>query len=227
MLYREVSALRFKDNSKKRIKEVVPYDVEFLLKINEKTKKYRITPKSLKAFTIGYLFGNGIVKSLKNIHELKIDGKTIIVKVDKDSLPLSPVKSKLKISTEDVFESFKSLEKNAKIWKITGGTHIAGLISDGNKIFEEDISRHAAIDKVLGHGILKNLNFSESFVVYSGRVSDSLILKLTRLGIPIVISNAAPMYSALSLAKDYNITIVGFVRDRRFNVYTCPHRISL
>ena len=92
-------------------------------------------------------------------------------------------------------------------------------------MFSEDIGRHNAIDKVFGECILKELPTDDHIVVTSGRVSSEIIYKVVKRNIPILISKSAPTNRGVELATDLGITLVGFVREGRMNLYTHARRV--
>ena len=91
----------------------------------------------------------------------------------------------------------------------------------------EDIGRHNAVDKVIGVGVSSNLDFQEHFISSSGRLSGDLVLKAVRMHIPIVASMTSAIDSGIEAARRTGITLIGFVRGKRMNVYTKPERIVL
>ena len=103
--------------------------------------------------------------------------------------------------------------------------HIIFIVYKNNFIVKEDVSRHVAVDKVIGYGILHNYDLSNSYVIYSGRMPADMVIKIVRAGIPVLASNAAPAYSGCETAKKGNVTLVGFLRGQRFNVYNNKNRI--
>jgi len=137
------------------------------------------------------------------------------------------VNSDLKISREEIFNGIKKLNENANLWKKTGGTHISGLLHEQNFLFVEDISRHITLDKLIGIGISKNLNFANSCFFTSGRISSDFISKIVRINVPIMVTKASVTDKAIEIAKSCNITLIGFVRNNKFNVYSHKERIIL
>ncbi len=121
---------------------------------------------------------------------------------------------------------FNDFQARSELFRSTGCVHSAAL-SDGRVIicFAEDIGRHNAVDKVIGFALLENISFSGKIMLASGRISSEIASKCSRWGIPVLATRTAPTNLAVEIAEESGITIVGFVRGNRFNVYTHPERI--
>ncbi len=232
-----------------QVEEKIVCDEEIEIIINETvSRRFSISPFSLKEFAIGYMLGEGLAVSMDNITELNIEDRIIHVGIDLADFDIrkelvvgsdcfggwrrkielvEEVKSDFHITKEDLFNSFNKLREESKVWRETGGTHIAGLVTKDKFLAIEDVSRHVAIDKVIGAGALNKCDLSHSFIVYSGRMPADMVIKIARVGIPILASNAAPTSSGYSVAEKSGITMIGFVRDDRFNIYTHPQRIII
>lgn len=232
-----------------KVEEKIVCDEEIEIIINETvSRRFSISPCSLKEFAIGYMLGEGLAISIDNITQLDIEDRTIHVGIDLVDFDIrkelvvgsdcfggwrrkielvDEVKSDFQITKEELFNSFNKLREESKVWKETGGTHIAGLVNQDKFLAIEDVSRHVAVDKVIGAGALNKCDFSQSFIVYSGRMPADMVIKIARVGIPILASNAAPTSSGFSVAGKSGITMIGFVRDDRFNIYTYPQRILI
>ncbi len=116
----------------------------------------------------------------------------------------------------------------SKLYLETGGVHSAAL-SDGRSIlsFSEDIGRHNAVDKLIGKAYLQSVPLEDKILITSGRVTSEIMTKAGRNRFPILISRAAPSCMAISYAEDMGITLIGFARGDRMNIYAWPARIKL
>ena len=140
---------------------------------------------------------------------------------------VTPNNTTIKIDATQIIKEKENLKENAKIWQDTGSVHVAQLIYKNKSIIREDVSRHVAVDKVIGAAFKSGYDLTQSYITYSGRMPADMLIKVIRVGIPIIISNAAPAASGYEIAKKGNITMVGFVRNNRFNLYSAPQRINL
>jgi FdhD protein len=118
------------------------------------------------------------------------------------------------------------METRSKLFQTTGGVHSACL-ADRKKIllFTEDIGRQNALDKIIGASLLKNISLQNKIMLSSGRITSETITKMVRAMIPVIVSPGAPTDSAVNLARRLGITVVGFARGKRINIYSHPERI--
>lgn len=143
-----------------------------------------------------------------------------------DSMNCGTINSDLKISYDKILYLMKEFAAKSQVFQSTGGVHSAAL-SQGEEIlfFQEDVGRHNALDKVLGEAFMKDVDFSKMLLLTSGRISSEMLLKAGKRGISTVVSRSAPMDLALKMGMELNMTIVGFARGQRMNVYTGRERI--
>jgi len=116
------------------------------------------------------------------------------------------------------------------VFEVTGGLHAAGLFTaDGSLVAtREDVGRHNAVDKLVGWGVLGDrLPLSGTVLMVSGRCGYEIVQKAVAAGIPVVASVSAPSSLAVAVAEDFGVTLVGFLRDRRCNVYAGRERLRL
>jgi FdhD protein len=132
------------------------------------------------------------------------------------------------ISAVRLRELFSDFQKLSSLHQLTGCIHSAGL-SDGESVLciAEDIGRHNAVDKVIGFAILEEIPFAGKIMLASGRLSSEIVAKCGRWGIPVVGSRTSPTSLALEIADKCGVTVAGFIRGDRLNVYTNPQRIIL
>ena len=135
--------------------------------------------------------------------------------------------SDLTIDARDIIEDMEYLKEHALIWSKTASVHVAQLVYQDKRIIREDVSRHVAVDKVIGAAAREGYDFSQCYITYSGRMPADMLIKVIRVGIPIIISNAAPAGSGIDVALAGNITMIGFVRGDRFTIYTAPERVNM
>ncbi|MFN3346656.1 MAG: formate dehydrogenase accessory sulfurtransferase FdhD [Candidatus Bipolaricaulaceae bacterium] len=113
---------------------------------------------------------------------------------------------------------------HAERFKKTGAHHCAALFNPALEaiFFAEDIGRHNAVDKVLGAALLASQHLAEALLYTTGRVGTETVVKALRLGVPVVASPGAPLWGAVALAREHGLGLVGFLRGRRFNLYSGP-----
>jgi len=121
------------------------------------------------------------------------------------------------------------LRSGQGVFDRTGGLHAAGLFTRSGELvyLREDVGRHNAVDKVVGRSLLDDrVPASESVLVVSGRAGYEIVQKSITAGIPVLAAVGAPSSLAVALAREFNQTLVGFLKGDRFNVYSAPERLS-
>jgi formate dehydrogenase accessory protein FdhD len=247
-LTKKIDAISYKNGKHYTADEEIVSDETTTLIINDLApRNFSTISDALEDFATGYLIGEGTIKNIDEIEKIKIDDNLVNIKTNtknnnddevvlySDSSggwrskikSINAVQSDLKVGKDELLRNIEKLRENASIWKKTGGTHVAAFVNNTKDEFivREDVSRHVAVDKVIGAAAKKKLDFSKSYIIYSGRMPADMVIKIVRAGIPILASNASPSFSGYTTAKKGNITLVGFIRGDRFNVYTHTYRI--
>ena len=127
------------------------------------------------------------------------------------------------------YQRKKYLKKQQESFLKTGGLHAAGIFNSDGEILlaREDVGRHNAVDKIIGAMALNNdLPGKNRGLIVSGRTSFELMQKTIVAGIPIIVAISAPSSLAISLAEEYDITLIGFLRGENFNIYSGSQRVS-
>jgi FdhD protein len=115
-----------------------------------------------------------------------------------------------------------------ELYRATGGVHTS-VLADGEKIVfvGEDIGRHNTLDKIAGLCLMKNVWPETRILLTTGRISSEMLQKAARLKAPILISRTSPSSLSIQMAERYGITLIGYARRDRFNVYSNPQRVGL
>ncbi len=242
-MIREVSALQ----GGKRVKEYVAEERELRLVVNGRAlAAVKLSPQYEEEFALGYCFGEGLIKDPKAIKKIRIEGDTAHIEADAafdasyeryiSSDCISgwrtrieeeeiTVSSEKKVSEGEIVQGMKELQRRSGAWKKTGGLHSVGLVNGGAMLLVEDTSRHVAMDKAIGLALRRGLDLGDSYIHTTGRLPGDMVIKAARAGIPIIASRTAPIHSGIVCALRTNVTIIGFARGRRMNIYTHPWRV--
>lgn len=251
----EVNLTRIKGNKIEEISDLVAKEITFTILLNKKKLvTLNCSPEKYKYLGLGFLYTSGILQKKEDIISLDINEKQgqMNIKIKGVSLssediidsnlwigsyqqleeqkktPLS-IDTSLKISSNLVYSLISEMQGRANFFKLTGGVHSCALVDKQGSIilFSEDISRYNSIDKILGEAFVNNITTEDKIVLTSCRITSGILRKIIIGKLPIVISRAAPTDLAIKLAKRMGITLVGFVREKRMNIYTHPERIEV
>lgn len=241
----KISTITYKPETIEKKETQVSDEDLFQLFINENPFVSTFaSPKDLKELAIGFLVSEGITRyrdvsqvqivgnkiwietrekgNYKNLIELRTSGFNSIPQED-----IKPVTSNQKFNYSAILKSLKHINFLSKEWKLTGGTHSCSIFSNKGKFMKEfeDIGRHNSLDKIIGWSLINNQKLNDKFILFTGRLSSGIITKISRVGIPLVVSIKAPLSRAIKVADKLNITLIGFARYPEFTVYTNPWRI--
>jgi FdhD protein len=127
-----------------------------------------------------------------------------------------------------VISLMQELARRADGYRSHGGIHSAavGATAGGLLLYAEDIGRHNTIDRIAGEALLRGIDLSNSMIVTSGRVSSEMVAKAARLGISLIASRTSPTDKAIEMCDEAGITLIGYLRGERFNVYSHSERLA-
>ncbi len=216
------------------------------------------SPTMRQEHVAGYLLDEGIITSLKEIEDLKVDGARARVRLSfdpsarvaaasvykvittacglwnpefvrlLDRVDRPSVASEYRVSLDDIAKMLGEFGRGNSAWKATGGVHSATIFEEGRAVGHgEDVGRHNAVDKAVGQAAMAGADFSRCVGISTGRQPADMVLKLARVGVPIVVSNTSVIYSGIYAAEKTGVTLIGFARGSRLNIYTRPDRIAL
>jgi len=143
-----------------------------------------------------------------------------------DSISCRKVAAELQLDAEYILELMKDFNKRSELFLNTGGVHSVALgDAAGIILFHEDVGRHNAMDKVIGEASIMGIGLSDKIVLTSGRVSSEILIKAAKAGIPVIVSRSSPTDLAVELSVRLGVTVIGFARGHRMNIYSNPERI--
>jgi FdhD protein len=211
------------------------------------------TPSWVEELGVGFLFAEDIISSMDDINDISVKNddmlfislKKDITKVfgreralvsgcNKGSIHISMLNEKhiQKLDYEHVFQASDILkwanEFNTypTLFQQTGGVHSCCICGEnGIEMIAEDIGRHNALDKLIGRNIKDKASLREKLLFTSGRISSDILVKTARAGISVLVSHSAPTDLVVRMAKNINMTLIGFARGKRMNIYSGYQRI--
>jgi FdhD protein len=199
------------------------------------------SPKDLKYLTAGFLVSEGLLHHKDEIKNIELDEWEGVVRVETDKstvldsrffskrlitsgcgggatffsdtdIAVSKVDSPMKMSPDAILALVKEFQHHSEVYLSTHGVHSAALCDNNTiLIFNEDIGRHNAVDKIFGKCFLENINTADRAMISSGRVSSEIMHKVAKRSIPILISIAPPTSLGVKIAENFGITLIASV----------------
>ncbi len=250
--HKRLQILRVKENSVCETDDFVAIEKRVRILVNGRhLLSLFCSPFMVREFVAGVIYNEGLISGGWCADRMSIEyGNEITVDVPADGTVMEGEKTitsgcaggvsftrslpQDKLSDNTIFDFFRirdlyhEFQKKSDGYKSTGGVHSAALADNGHiLVFTEDIGRHNAVDKVIGYALLENIPFPGKIMLASGRLSSEIVSKCVRCGIPVIVSRAAPTSLAVEIADAAGLTLVGFVRGERMNIYTGTERIRL
>ncbi len=214
---------------------------------------FMCTPVNLEEMAVGFLYNEGIIESMDEVADARLceHGDNVdvwlshavqqptswkrtsgctggVTAVDLLAKPdVSFDGSRPKIPPEAIMGLVEQLMQAQSLYRETGGVHSSAL-SDGERIVisAEDIGRHNTLDKIAGLCLMNNLWPETRLLITTGRISSEMLQKAARMQVPILISRTSPSSLSIEMAERYGITLIGYARTHRFNVYSNQQRVG-
>jgi FdhD protein len=236
--------LRIEDGEIFEIEERMPREVELDIFLNgDLLARATLTPSMEREFVAGHLRYRGLIEEGCEIRSLKIEGRGAWAEIGPRPETGLSIKTARKAgegagADETVGEGWTVRADwilanllatlDSDLYKKTGGTHTSSLCR-GEAILAtaEDVGRLNTLDKAFGWGVLRELDLERCYVVTSGRITSATIEKVSRFGVPLVASKGAVTTLAVEMAERRGMTLVGFARLKRMNVYVGEDRVTL
>ncbi|MGB5919112.1 formate dehydrogenase accessory sulfurtransferase FdhD [Arcobacter sp.] len=223
----------------------------------EKTISMMCIPVDQDAHAIGFLMSENVISDIDDIEEFTVseDGLRVDIKANINEGSLENLyKEKTLVSgcgggitgniagnvevafnqvsfqvkPETISSEVKKFYAESELYKLTGCVHKAMIyLLDGTTVTAEDIGRHNAIDKVVGKCKIKRLDTTKSILFVSGRLSSEMVIKAVMHRLPIIVSRTAPTYLGVQTAHKHGVTLIGFARGKKMNLYTHSGRIDV
>ncbi|AXH12064.1 formate dehydrogenase accessory sulfurtransferase FdhD [Halarcobacter bivalviorum] len=230
--------------------------VEFFLN-GEKFLSVMTIAKNQDAHIVGFLLSEAVIKTVDDIQSINVseDGLKVevIANVSQEgfenlfkektltsgccvgvtgnaekTFDCAFVSTDYTIKAKDILSHMKKFNKPSELFDNTGCVHKAELVlEDGTVYISEDIGRHNAIDKVIGQASLDRKDVKRSVLYASGRLSMEMVVKCVMHKIPIVVSKAAVTFQGIKSANEHGITLIGFARNSKMNLYTHTGRVHV
>ena len=215
---------------------------------------FMCTPVHLEAMAVGFLYNEGVIETMGEIEDVRVcehgdnvdvwlnrsveqptnwrrtsgctGGVTAVDLLAKPDVSLSDKEDT--VLPETIEHVMELLLEAQVLYRETGGVHTS-LLSDGEQIIvsAEDIGRHNTLDKIAGLCLMQNTFPEKRILITTGRISSEMLQKAARMDVPILISRTSPSSLSIEMAERYGITLIGYVRKHRFNVYSCLQRVGL
>ncbi len=244
---------RFESGQWKQIEAEAPVETDVALTVNgEVWTTFMCTPILVEEMMIGFLFNEGIIQGMEDVADVRICehgdnvdvwttqsvvqpskwrrtsgcvGGVTAVEAEASITPLPA--DGWRVSSAQITRLVELLFESQELYRETGGIHTS-VLSDGDQVIlsAEDIGRHNTLDKIAGVWLANRLDLKRKILITTGRISSEMLQKAVRMGAGILISRTAPSSLAIRLAEQYGITLIGYARRHRFNLYAHPERIS-
>jgi FdhD protein len=250
--FHNVPVLRVRESAAEEVEDFVAVEKKVRISVNGRhALSLYCSPQMIREFVVGVVFNEGLISGGWCAERLSIEyGDVIEVDIPATGtiaegertitsgcaggislnrkLPEEKISDPAVFRIQDIRNLYHDFQKRSEGYRATGGVHSAALAdAHTTLVFTEDIGRHNAVDKVIGYALLEDIPFTGKIMLASGRLSSEIVTKCVRCGIPVLISRAAPTSLSVEIAGASGLTLIGFARGERMNIYTGRQRIAL
>lgn len=226
--------LRYADGKVEELSDLMVNEFCLLLKVNGNAiKELLCSPAELEELILGFLKTQGYIKEASDVYSIYFDESQNVmdVKIEEktfdDSFDECKDSDYIYFDKDAIIKNLGRFYEESLLQKATAGVHRCALCDDNGILFSsDDISRHCAFDKVIGRAIKEGISLRDKYLITSGRVPLDVIKKVDTCGIPMLVSRTAPTVSAALFAREKGITLLGFSKGNRFNIYSEYSRIK-
>ena len=241
------------DNERSTIDAGVPEEAALSIYVNGvELTAFMFTPVQQKALALGFLKNEGLIARIDEVqvahvctggtcadiwlsHAVQRPSRSIITSgcgggvtfVDLSSR-IEPLTSEVQVTPAQVRDLMRQLLGAGKLYNAVRGVHTS-VLSDGERVLlvAEDIGRHNTVDKLRGLALMQGLDTRGCILLSSGRISSEMLVKAAKMGMPVIVSHSSPTSLAVTMARAWGITLIGYVRRNRMNVYAGEERLRI
>ncbi len=189
------------------------------------------SPCELRELVVGYLCTQGYIRTMEDILSLELDedaGTAVVKLAPNDGISKrEPLSDDLSFDPQILLRNQQQFYDQSTLQKATAGTHCCALCDDSGTYFAcVDISRHNCMDKLTGKALMGGISLRDKYILTSGRVPMDMIQKVAAIRVPMIVSRSTPTIAAVETARKAGITLLGFSRENRFNIYSASYRLK-
>lgn len=250
-----VRVFQIKAGTGQYIEDTVTRETPFTIYLNDRELVTLLsTAEYLDELAVGFLKSEGFLKAKEEIKSISVNLKEGTARISAPKAVIAehtflkryittgcgkgtsfyhlsdavcpPVEQGFKIKSDNIFELMLQAQRRSELFKITGGVHSSAICTTNEILyFREDIGRHNTVDKLIGRCFLDGVDTTDKILLTTGRISSEILIKVAKMGVPLIASRSAPTDLAVKHSEELGVTIAAFVRNQRMNIYSYPERV--
>lgn len=214
------------------LRDLMVHETALRMEINGDTARtLYCSPKELRELVVGHLYTQGCIRTMADILSVEVDeenGRAVVRLVSEPTkADRTPVSDETVFDPKILLDNQQHFYDQSTLQKATAGTHCCALCDDSGTYFScIDISRHNCLDKLAGKALISGISLTNKYIITSGRIPMDMIHKIVSVGVPMIVSRSTPTIAAVETARAAGITLLGFSRENRFNIYSAAYRLK-